>query len=126
MIQIKNASTQPSLVFDKIFLQTFVCTQDQTTGLKSVRAEIKIYADAAGGTKVFADGVHTFTNPDFDEWAFTHVAGLLGSTEQATASYSAATTAANSLNLLECMAAFQAGIGRIFELSGAFEVEAVS
>lgn len=126
MIQIKNGTTQPSLIFNKIFLQTFVITQDQVTNIKSVRVEIKIYADAADGSKVFADGVHVFTNPDFDEWSFTHVAGLLGGVAQATASYSAATETSNSLNLLECMAAFQAGIGRIFELNGTFQVEAVS
>jgi hypothetical protein len=122
-LKIAHPVVLPATTYDENFLWSFVMTQD-ASGKKFVEAVVQASAPT-GGDYVFTGEKYTIQISDFDAWAFALVATQLGSAEAALAAYVAAKNASNAMNLLQCMAGFQAGVGIISDAKNVFQMQAV-
>lgn len=125
MIQIANPVTQPSLTFNQIFLKSFVLTQDDT-GKKNCELVVKAATTDANGNYVFTGQEQVVQIQDFDTWMVGCMATQLGSVAAVEAAYAAAKANANTMTIIDAMAAFQAGIARICAAENVYQVQSVA
>lgn len=126
-ITIADSKIQPSLVFDKLHVDTFTLRQDRVNGVPKRRVESAgtRYAVDSNGDKVYDGNSYQVNVSDFALIAVNeYIANNPGATvTDAMTAYGVALAAVASelstgIDTFKLMAYFEAAVGRVYELTG--------
>ena len=121
-IKLSNPETVPSFQADGLHIDSLLIRVDRETAKRKINANASTYGFDSEGTKIFRKDLTPVKDDDFNSTALAYAIAQGQATDlsDALTQFAAAKAAAVTANytIIELMAIFEVGVGRIFEVEG--------